>query len=239
MATWIGSPAVISAARAGGSTHNRPYASPVDVGPAAKANPDVKFVVYHSGYEPEDQEGPYTDATADVGVNRLIKTAMENGIGKGGNIYAELGSTWHSVMSDPTQAAHVLGKLLKQFGPDNVVWGTDSIWYGSPQAQLDAFRTFQISDEFQEKYGYPELTETAKRKILGLTSARLYGIQAVATGAYRPVPKDYESRMTPGLKTVLEVGQLKKDDMSKMKETYAALAIEPDHTRYGWMRVRA
>src|SRR5206468_9591856 len=62
--------------------NNRPYASPVDVGPAAKANPDVKFVVYHSGYEPEDQEGPYTDATADVGVNRLIKTAMGNEIGR-------------------------------------------------------------------------------------------------------------------------------------------------------------
>jgi hypothetical protein len=56
---------------------------------------------------------------------------------------------------------------------------------------------------------------------------------------YRPVPKEYETRMTKELKTLLEVGQLKGDNMSKMKETYLALAIEPDHTRYGWMRVRA
>src|SRR5262245_31095472 len=44
----------------------------------------------------------------------------------------------------------------------------------------------------------------AKRKILGLTSAKLYGIEAVDPGAYRAVPKDYESRMTEELKTVLE-----------------------------------
>jgi len=160
--------------------NNRPYASPVDVGPAAKANPDVKFVIYHSGYEPEDQEGPYTDATADVGVNRLIKTAMENGIGKNGNVYPELGSTWRSVMSDPTQAAHVLGKLLKQFGPDRVVWGTDSIWYGSPQDQIQAFRSFEITPQFQEQFGYPALTPAVKEKILGKTSARIYKIKSSA-----------------------------------------------------------
>jgi hypothetical protein len=62
----------------------------------------------------------------------------------------------------------------------------------------------------------------------------------VDPGAYRAVPKDYESRMTEDLKAVLEVGQLKEaDNLSGMKETYAALAVEPDHTRYGWIRVRA
>ncbi|HEY4397204.1 MAG TPA: amidohydrolase family protein [Acidimicrobiia bacterium] len=160
--------------------NNREYASPVDVGPAAKSNRDIKFVVYHSGYEPGGEEGPYTDATADVGVNRLIKTAKDNGIGKGGNIYAELGSTWHSVMSDPTQAAHVLGKLLKQFGPDNVVWGTDSIWYGSPQDQIQAFRAFEITSQFQEQFGYPALTQQVKERILGKTSAKIYTITSTA-----------------------------------------------------------
>ena len=161
--------------------NNRPYASPVDVGPAARANPDIKFVVYHSGYEPDDPpEGPYTEATADRGVNRLIKTAIENGIGKGGNIYAELGSTWHSVMGDPTQAAHVVGKLLKQFGPDNVVWGTDSIWYGSPQDQIQAFRAFEITPEFQEQFGYPSLTQEVKEKIFGRTSAKIYKVKPSA-----------------------------------------------------------
>jgi hypothetical protein len=120
------------------------------------------------------------------------------------------------------------------------VFGSDSVWYGSPQWQIEALWRFQIPEELRQKYGYPELTERTKRKILGLNSARLYGIKALDTGAYRAVPKDYESRMTADLKAVLEVGQLKgADNLSRMKETYAALAIEPDHTRYGWIRVRA
>ncbi|HUF85592.1 MAG TPA: amidohydrolase family protein [Acidimicrobiia bacterium] len=156
---------------------NRGYADPIDVGPAAKANPDIKFVVYHSGYEPGETEGPYTPETATQGVNRLITTARENGIGKGDNIYPELGSTWRSVMGDPTQAAHVLGKLLAEFGPNRVVWGTDSIWYGSPQDQIQAFRSFEISEEFQEQFGYPALTAKTKEKILGLNSAKIYKVK--------------------------------------------------------------
>ena len=107
-------------------------------------------------------------------MNRLVTSARKAGIGKGDNVYAELGSTWRGVMSDPNQAAHVLGKLLQQFGPDNVVWGTDSIWYGSPQDQIQAFRAFEITPEFQERYGYPALTRATKEKILGKNSARLY-----------------------------------------------------------------
>ena len=48
-------------------------------------------------------------------------------------------------------AAHVVGKLLKYVGEDRVLWGTDSIWFGSPQDQIQAFRAFQISEEFQER----------------------------------------------------------------------------------------
>ena len=48
-------------------------------------------------------------------------------------------------MRDPDSAAHAMGKLFKHVGEDNVLWGTDSIWYGSPQDQIQAFRTFQIS----------------------------------------------------------------------------------------------
>jgi predicted TIM-barrel fold metal-dependent hydrolase len=159
------------------SPQQNEYASPVDVGPAAKANPDIDFIVYHSGFESAGEEGPYTEETADVGVNRLITSARAAGIGPGGNIYAELGSTWRAVMSEPETAAHILGKLLAEFGPDNVVWGTDSIWYGSPQDQIQAFRAFEITPEFQDQFGYPELTPKTKRKILGRTSARLYGVK--------------------------------------------------------------
>ena len=83
-------------------------------------------------------------------------------------------------MGDPTQAAHLLGKLLVHVGEDNIVWGTDSIWYGSPQDQIQALRAFEITPEFQERFGYPALTPERKAKILGLNAARLYGVDPVA-----------------------------------------------------------
>jgi hypothetical protein len=83
-------------------------------------------------------------------------------------------------MSDPTQAAHVLGKLLTRVGEDRVCWGTDSIWSGSPQPQIVGFRTFQIDPALRDQYGYPELTAELKAKVFGLNAARLYGIDPEA-----------------------------------------------------------
>jgi len=153
-----------------------PHASPVDIGPAAAANPDLSFLVYHSGYQPGVREGPYDPAAPNGGVDRLVASLDGAGIGTDANVYAELGSTWFNVLRDPTQAAHVLGKLLSRLGPDRIAWGTDSIWYGSPQAQIEAFRVFEISDEFQERFGYPALTREIKARILGGNAIRLHGI---------------------------------------------------------------
>jgi uncharacterized protein len=150
--------------------------SPDDVGTAATAFPDISFVIYHSGYEPGQDDGPYLPETAHLGVNRLIKTAKDAGLGPGSNVYAELGTTWFMLLSRPEDAAHVLGKLLVQFGEDNIIWGTDSIWYGPTQPVLDAFRAFQIPDAMCEQYGYPKITAAAKRKILAGNAARVYGI---------------------------------------------------------------
>ncbi|MEX2254966.1 MAG: amidohydrolase family protein, partial [Acidimicrobiia bacterium] len=136
-----------------GLSGNDAHASPVDIGPAAAANRDVRFVVYHSGYESAGREGPYSPAGG--GVDRLLSSLEASGIGPGENVYAELGSTWFLTMRDPDQAAHVLGKLLRALGPDRIVWGTDSIWYGSPQRQIEAFRAFEITPEYQERFGYP------------------------------------------------------------------------------------
>jgi len=91
-------------------------------------------------------------------------------------VFAELGSTWFNVMREPETAAHVLGKVLTAVGPTNVLWGTDSIWYGSPQPQIEAFRTFEITPEYQERFGYPALTPELKHQILGLNAARLYNL---------------------------------------------------------------
>jgi Amidohydrolase len=91
------------------------------------------------------------------------------------------GTVWRSLLADPVQAAHVLGKLLSRLGEDRDLWGTDSVWYGPPQTQIMAFRAFEISEEFQQRYGYPALTDTVKAKVLGLNAARLWGLDPHAT----------------------------------------------------------
>jgi hypothetical protein len=159
------------------------------------------------------------------------------------NIYAEIGTTWaSSVVTFPTVAAHIMGQLMKFMGPDRIVFGSDSVWYGSPQWQIDAFWRFQIPQEMRAKYGYPELTLDAKRKILGLNSAKLYGIQGVESASFqkrfKPVPKDYEKRMSKELKTLMELPGFTADNMSKMKENYVATGGEPSNTRYGWVRTK-
>lgn len=150
--------------------------SPSDVGPAALAFPDINFLIYHSGYEPGSPEGPYSPGTEDLGVNRLIASLHGVGLGPGCNVFAELGTTWFNLISRPTDAAHVMGKLLAHLGEDNIIWGTDAIWYGPTQPVVDAFRVFQIPDAMCEEFGYPKLTATAKRKILASNAARVYGI---------------------------------------------------------------
>ncbi|MDH4281844.1 MAG: amidohydrolase [Myxococcales bacterium] len=151
-----------------------------DIGLVAPMYPDVNFLVYHSGFEVTVDEGPY-DPESVQGVDTLVRAVLDNGIGKEGNVYAELGSTWRFLMTRTEAAAHVLGKLLLHLGEDRILWGTDSIWYGSPQDQIAAFRTFDIPLGMQEMYGYPALTAQAKAKILGLNAAKVYGIDAQAT----------------------------------------------------------
>jgi len=74
-----------------------------------------------------------------------------------------------------------VGKLLARIGEDRVLWGTDGIWFGSPQPQIMAFRAFTITPAFQEQFGYPDLTNRVKQKVFGLNAARLFGIDPAAT----------------------------------------------------------
>jgi uncharacterized protein len=158
------------------ASHAPASASPRDVGPAASAFPDVTFVVYHSGYEPDvSEEGAHADGP-DRGVSRLVTSLARAGVEPGANVYAELGSTWYLMLRRPQEAAHVLGKLLLAVGEDRILWGTDSVWYGAPQRLIDAFRAFRIPESMQERFGYPPLTDTAKAKILGLNASRLYDL---------------------------------------------------------------
>jgi predicted TIM-barrel fold metal-dependent hydrolase len=177
------------------------HASCRDVGVVAKMFPDVTFIIYHAGFFPGHPEGPYDPKNARAGIDTLVHSLQENGVKPDSNVYVDLGSTWRMLMRNPNSAAHGIGKLLKYVGVNRVLWGTDSIWYGSPQDQIVAFRAFQISKEFQEKYGYPHLSEEVKKKVFGLNAAKPYNLNltellpqlendpvAKAKSAYEPNP---------------------------------------------------
>jgi uncharacterized protein len=149
-----------------------------DIGKVASMYPEMNFIVYHSGFDPAHQEQAYNPANENRGVDTLINSVLKHQIKPNNNVYAELGSTWRFLMRDPNQAAHVLGKLIQFIGENNVLWGTDSIWYGSPQDQIQAFRAFQISADFQAQYGYQAISKEVKAKIFGLNATKPYQIDA-------------------------------------------------------------
>jgi uncharacterized protein len=180
-------------------------AAPRDIGPAARQYRGVRFLVYHSGYDIGDTQKAYRgDAKADSSTNTvdgLVKSLRENNydatkfvkrgkkFGNVPNVWAELGSVWRSVMHDPDQATHLLGKLITYVGPKRIAWGTDSLWYGSPQAEIVALRRLQFSDKAKEFYGLPygldgdvedptrkpkKPSRTIRNGILGRNAARAY-----------------------------------------------------------------
>ncbi|CAB1276390.1 amidohydrolase family protein [Candidatus Nitrosacidococcus tergens] len=184
------------------------YSSPEDMGRIAKMFPQVTFITFHSGFENEVAEGPYNPNNP-KGVDRLIKAHQDSNFKPNqGNLYAELGSVWRHSMSHPNRAAHLMGKLLKYFGEDRICWGTDSIWYGSPQDQIQTFASFEISEEFQQKYGYPPLTKTAKEKIFAGNTLRIHSINP--------------SR----------IQKLQQDKVKNFREQYA-LSPNPSFTTFG------
>ncbi len=182
------------------------FTRPSEVGALARQFPEATFLIYHSGYEPDRTEGPW-DPDADRGIDVLIRSLKDAGIGSDGNVYAELGSTWREAMKDPDEAAHVLGKLLLHVGEDRILWGTDAIWFGSPQDQIQAFRAFEISEEFQARHGYPALTPERKAKIFGLNAARVYEVDAAElrraqrADAVSRVRQAYAQAPAPSLQT--------------------------------------
>ena len=178
-----------------------------DIGVVAKRFPDVKFLIYHSGFVTSVKEQPYDAAAKRDGIDTLVRSLVENGVAPNSNVYAELGSTWRFLMRDPENAAHALGKLIKYCGEDNVLWGTDSIWYGSPQDQIQAFRTFQIGTELRDKYGYAEMTPQLRAKIFGLNGAKVYGVAPTVRKAAEERDPHF---LTYGPKTRREFLQLRR-----------------------------
>jgi uncharacterized protein len=133
-----------------------------DMDGAAANFPDLNFVIFHVGL-------PFIDEVC----WQLIRHP---------NLYASIAATINFVVRAPRQFAEVLGKLLFWCGEDKIVYGSEApIW--QPQWALEAFWNFELPQDLVEGYGYPQLTEQAKRKILGENLLRLHGMDVEATRA--------------------------------------------------------
>src|SRR5262249_29260045 len=152
------------------------YNHPRDVIKAARDFPDIDFLLYHAGLLGVGAAKPSGEVPWTTEFCQMKK--KEPGLR---NIYMELGSTFGQlVTTDPTACAHLLGQVVDACGADQVLWGTDSIWYGTPQWQIEAFRRFEIPDALVEKHGYAPLSRPVKEQIFGLNAARVFGVDVNA-----------------------------------------------------------
>ncbi len=154
--------------------------TPSDIVAVSRQFPDMQFVVFHGAWDKNQIEGPY-NPSATRGIDTFLRALDDNNVPRHSNVWVDLGTVWREVVRSPTVAAHTVGKLLKRVGVNRVLWGTDAVWYGSPQAQIAAFRAFNISDEFQDVFDYPALTDAVKARVFGINAAKLFGIDATAT----------------------------------------------------------
>lgn len=182
------------------------YNHPRDMIKAARDFPDIDFVLYHAGL----LTVPRTVAADVPWTTEFCQMAKkEAGLR---NIYMELGSTFGQLATtNPTACAHLLGQVIDTFGADHVLWGTDSIWYGTPQWQIEAFRRFEIPQALIDAHGYKPLTRAVKEQIFGLNAARVFGVDVKAKR--NELPKDY---------------------LTRMKMAYLDEGPAPSHRWYGW-----
>lgn len=185
---------------------------PRDLIKAAKDFPDITFIVYHSGMKSADGADKVFARTGEIPwTTEFCRMRKMNPSVT--NIYMELGGTFGQLVSmHPEVCAHLLGQLIGAFGSDHVLWGTDSIWYGSPQWQIEAFRRFQIPDKLLESHKYSPLSPEVKAQIFTHNAARIFKLDIAAKR--NDVPKDY---------------------LTKMKMAYRDAGGVPSNRFYGWV----
>ncbi len=146
---------------------NEEACRPLDLEKAALDWPDLNFIVYHSGFRGfgwlangtgiKVVDPKSTDPQEIPWISDILRILKRNPKIK--NIYFELGSTFNILSSaTPRTCMHMLGQMIQVAGADHILWGTDSIWNGSPQSQIERMRRFKIADDLIEKHKYPQLT---------------------------------------------------------------------------------
>jgi predicted TIM-barrel fold metal-dependent hydrolase len=198
-----------------------PFAMVDDVARAAKDWPDLNFIIYHAAFRPLIDASTGLDEYRETGrVSWVTDLAEACEAHQLTNVYAELGTTFASVcVTFPELAAAILGICVKGMGADRVVWGTDSIWWGSPQWQIEALRRLEIPEAMRARHGFAPLGPgdgEVKNKIFGLNLARLFNV---------------DTRVKHGRLTARDL-----DGIDALKAEYERRHPEPSQVRYGWVR---
>ena len=201
--------------------HLLDYAMVGDVGKAAKDWPQLNFIIYHGAYRwaaggrAEDGWNEFEKSGRVSWVSDLAEIPAKFGVT---NIYADVGQLFaQSVVAEPRVTAAMMGIMGKGMGYDRIVWGTDAVWTGSPQWQIEALRRLEISEDMQKKYGFKPLGAAdgpIKTAIFGGTNARLYNIDPTKRGDIGP----------------------NRDRFARMKEEYEKAGPARSNLRYGYVR---
>jgi hypothetical protein len=185
---------------------NEEHCKPRDLEKAAKDWPDLNFIVYHSGLRSVSpfRGAAATDPQEIPWISDIFRILKKNPEIK--NIYFELGSTFGQLSAfAPVTCMHMLGQMIQKAGADHILWGTDSIWGGSPQSQIERLRRIEMKPELIEKFGYPELTAEIKNQIIGLNGAKVFGLdplakrKAIEADKLTQLKREYRKNPSPSL----------------------------------------
>jgi uncharacterized protein len=189
-----------------------------DVGKAAKDWPQVNFVIYHSALrmfleKPDAMLSEFDQTGRIKWATDLAEIPGKLGVN---NVYGEIGTSFATcAVSSPRLAAALMGTLVRGMGTDHVVWGSDSVWYGSPQWQIEALRRLEIPEDMRKKHSFAPLGPAdglVKNAIFGGNSVSLYRLDVKA--AQGPIPADR---------------------ISAIAAEYRANGGLPSNTRYGYV----
>jgi hypothetical protein len=179
------------------------YNTAWDIGKAAKDWPQLNFIIYHGCLqafrEPPDRALAEFEQSGEIKwASDLARVPAQYGVS---NVYAEMGSSFAaSCTANPRFTAALLGTWIKGLGVDHTIWGTDSVWYGSPQWQIEAMRRLEIPEDMQKKHGFAPLGPAdgpVKNQIFGYNSTRLYQLnlrteyQPLSLDTFAQIKKEY------------------------------------------------
>jgi predicted TIM-barrel fold metal-dependent hydrolase len=193
------------------------YADVRDIGKAAKDWPQLNFIIYHAAYRHVGGDPAVAmaewDKTGRISwVTELAEIPAKYGVT---NVYADLGQLFaFSTVVQPRLAAALMGTLIRGLGVDHIIWGTDAVWTGSPQWQIEGMRRLEIPEDMQKKHGFKPMGTAngpVKTAIFGGNVSKLYNY---------PVKAFLE---TP-------------DQFTVAKAEYDQMGPERSNLRYGYVR---